>query len=141
MLIIKDQLNFIRSPNAVLQRLAGDPNAAQVGFKNILGIALLYEFAILLWAFGAEGITLPSFLRLPEDQYYFYELIFLIPLFICTWLLASGIANLTSKLLGGKGNFVTVLGGFGLSIAVSSYFTLIPDPPLAFTLFQTTKFA
>ncbi len=93
----------------------------------MLAIAVLYEFAILLWAFGADGVTLPPFLKIPEQHYYFYELIYLIPLFLIMWLLASGIAYLLSKGLGGNGSFDAILGGFGLTMAVSAYFTLIPD--------------
>ena len=127
MKIIQDQIEFIRSPNAVLHRLTSDPRAALVGFKHVLVIAVLYEIAILLWAFGADTVTLPAFLKIPEEQYYFYELIFLIPLFICTWLLAGGIAYLISKAMGGSGSYDAILGGFGLTMAVSAYFTLIPD--------------
>ena len=127
MIIFKDQLDFLRSPNSVLQRLASDPRTVFVGFRNVLATAVLYEIAILLWFYGAEGLTLPPFLRIPEEQYYLYELIFLIPLFLCNWLLASGIACLLSKSMDGNGTYDSLLGGFGLSMAVGAYFTLIPD--------------
>jgi len=127
MTIIQDQLDFIRSPIPVVKRLVTDPHAAFIGLRNILTIAVLYEIAIMLWAFGADDVTLPVFLKIPQEQYYFYELIFLIPLFLFTWLLASGIAYLLTKILGGNGSFDAILGGFGLTMAVSAYFTLIPD--------------
>jgi hypothetical protein len=62
-----------------------------VGFGNVLFIAILYKGAILLWALGADDVTLPAFLRIPQEQYYFYELIFLIPIFLLTWVLASSL--------------------------------------------------
>jgi hypothetical protein len=124
---IQDQIEFLRSPKSVLIRLAGNPRAAFVGLKQVLVVAVLYEIAILLWALGADTVTLPVFLKIPEEQYYFYELAFLIPLFLVTWLLASAIAYLMSKLMGGSGRFDAILGGFGLTMAVSAYFTLIPD--------------
>lgn len=127
MSILRDQIEFVRSPRAFAGRLATDPRAAFIGFRNTLGIAVLYEVAILLWAFGAEGVTLPPFLRIPEEDYYFYELIFLIPLFLITWLLASAIGYVASKALGGTGSFDSILGGFGVTMAVSAYFTLLPD--------------
>lgn len=125
--IIQDQLAFIRAPGSFARRLVADRKAIWVGLRNVLAIAVLYEVASLLWALGADGVTLPEWLRLPEDQYYFYELAFLIPLFVVTWLLASGIAYVLSRALGGSGPFDAVLGGFGLAMAVSAYFTLIPD--------------
>ena len=127
MTIIEDQLSFIRSPSAFVRQLTTDPRAMLIGLRNVLAIAVLYEFAILLWALGSDGVTLPPFLRIPEEQYYFYELIFLIPMFIVTWLLASGIAYVMSKVLGGNGPFDAILGGFGVSMAISYYFSLIPD--------------
>lgn len=127
MTIIRDQLNFVKSPRAFVKQLTTDPKAMLIGFRNILAIAVLYEIAILLWALGSDGVTLLAFLRIPEEQYYFYELIFLIPMFIVTWLLASGIAYVISKALGGRGSFDAILGGFGVSMAVSFYFSLIPD--------------
>lgn len=114
-------------PRSVVHRLITNPRAAFVGLRNVLAIAFLYELAILLWAFGADTVTLPAFLRIPEEQYYFYQLVFLIPLFLFTWLLASALAYLISHLLGGSGPFDTILGGFGLTMAVCAYFTLIPD--------------
>lgn len=127
MTIIRDQFAFVRSPKRFARNLTTDPKAVQTGFRNVLAVAILYEAAILLWALGADGVTLPAFLRIPEEQYYFYELVFLIPLFFLTWLLAASIAYVASKALGGRGSFDPLLGGFGVAIAISAYFTLIPD--------------
>ena len=125
--LFQDQLAFIKSPRSVIKYLISEPRAAALGLRHVLTIAVLYELAILLWAFGADTVTLPAFLKIPEEQYYFYELIFLIPLFLFTWLLASALAYLLSKAFGGSGAFDAILGGFGLTMAVSAYFTLIPD--------------
>lgn len=51
----------------------------------------------------------------------------MIPIFLATWILAAGIGYLLSKALGGQGSFDAILGGFGLTIAVSGYFAPIPD--------------
>jgi hypothetical protein len=127
MTILREQVGFIRSPRAFVRWLATDPRAVFVGFRHVLWIAILYWGVILLWAFGSDGVTLPAFLRIPEEQYYFYELIFIIPMFFVTWLLASGIAYVMSMALGGNGPFDAILGSFGLSMAISFYFSLIPD--------------
>ena len=120
--------------------MGSHPRAALVGFRNVLTTAVLYEIAILLWAFGAEGVTLPAFLIVPEEQYYFYELVFLVPLFLCTWLLASAIAYLTSKAMGGTGAFDAILGGFGLTMATllpTSLFINVDLPALGFPRMAT----
>jgi hypothetical protein len=125
--IIQHQVRFVRSPKTVIGQLANDPQAAFVGFKNVLMLAILWEVAILLWALGGAVVTIPAFLKIPEDQYYFYQLIFFIPMFLVTWFLSAGIGYLLSRSLGGQGSYDTILGGFGLTTAVAGYFALIPD--------------
>jgi hypothetical protein len=98
-----------------------------VGFKHIFILAVLYELAFLLWALGDATVTMPAFLKIPEDRYYFYELIFAIPVFFIVWFVASGTAYLLSKAIGGNGSYDTMLGGFGIAALISAYFTLIPD--------------
>ena len=127
MTIIREQLRFIGSPGRFAKQLRTDPRALLIGFRNVLAIAVLYEIAVLLWALGSDGVTLPPFLRITEERYYFFELIFLIPMFFVTWLLASGIAYVMSRAMKGTGPFDAILGGFGVSMAVSFYFSLVPD--------------
>ena len=127
MAIIQEQIRFIRSPRTAIAQLAGDPRAAFVGFKHVLILAGLWEFVLLLWALGGATVTMPAFLKIPEEDYYFYQLIFYIPMFLVAWLLASGIAYVLSKALGGSGSYDTILGGFGMAAFISGYFALIPD--------------
>jgi hypothetical protein len=127
MTIIRDQIRFIRSPRTVVEQLASDPRAAFTGLKHVLILAVLWEFALLLWALGGATPTIPSFLKIPDEQYYFYQLIYYIPMFLVAWLLASGIAYVLSKALGGSGSYDTILGGFGMAACISGYFALIPD--------------
>jgi len=127
MTIFREQLQLIRSPKTTITRLASDPRAAFVGFKHILLFAVLYELIIVLWAFGGATPTMPAFLKIPADQYYYYQLIFQIPMILIVWLLAGGIAYVLSKALGGNGSYDTILGGFGIAALVSAYFVLIPD--------------
>jgi hypothetical protein len=127
MKIFHEQLQIVRSPRDVIERLASNPRAAFVGFRHILFLAVLWEFALLFWVLGGATVTIPAFLRIPEDQYYSYQLLFFIPMFLVTWLLASSIAYVLSKAIGGSGTCDAILGGFGMSAAVSGYFVLIPD--------------
>jgi len=127
MAIFREQLQLIRSPKITITRLANDPRAAFVGFKHIFLFAVLYEFVMVFWAFGDATPTMPAFLKIPVDQYYFYQLIFQIPMILIVWLLAGGIAYVLSKALGGTGSYDTILGGFGIAALVSGYFVLIPD--------------
>ncbi len=110
-----------------MTELASNPRAAFVGFKHIFILAVLYELAFVLWALGDATVTMPAFLKIPEDRYYYYELIFAIPVFLFVWILAGGIAYVLSKALGGSGSYDSILGGFGIAALISAYFTLIPD--------------
>ena len=127
MAIFKEQLQLVCSPRTAITELASNPRAAFVGFKHIFILAVLYELAFVLWALGDATVTMPAFLKIPEDRYYFYELIFAIPVFFIVWIVAVGTAYLLSRALGGNGSYDTILGGFGIAALVSAYFTLIPD--------------
>ena len=127
MAIFKEQLQLVFSPRTAITELASNPRAVFVGFKHILILAVLYELAFVLWALGDATVTMPAFLKIPEDRYYFYELIFAIPVFFIVWFVASGTAYLLSKAIGGNGSYDTMLGGFGIAALISAYFTLIPD--------------
>jgi hypothetical protein len=45
----------------------------------------------------------------------------------CCWILAAGIAQLLSKLVGGKGNFEDTLSVFGFGITLASFFSPLHD--------------
>lgn len=124
---IQEQIQFIRSPRTAIAILENDPRAAFVGFRHVLILAVLWEFALLLWALGGATPTIPTFLKIPEEKYYFYQLIYYIPMFLVAWLFASGIAYVLSKAIGGSGSYDTILGGFGMTAFISGYFALIPD--------------
>ena len=127
MAIFKEQLQLVFSPRTAITELASNARGAFVGFKHIFILAVLYELAFVLWALGDATVTMPAFLKIPEDRYYFYELIFAIPVFFIVWIVASGTAYLLSKAIGGNGSYDTMLGGFGIAALISAYFTLIPD--------------
>lgn len=127
MKIIREQLQFVRSPRTAIANLVSDPGAAFVGFRHVLCLAVLWEFVLLLWALGGATPTIPAFLKIPDAKYYFYQLIYYIPMFFVAWLLAGGIAYLLSKAFGGRGTYDTILGGFGMAAFISGYFALIPD--------------
>lgn len=127
MTIFKEQLQLVRSPKTAITELASNPRAVFVGFKHIFILAVLYELVFVLWALGDATVTMPAFLKIPEDRYYFYELIFAIPVFFIVWIVAGGTAYLLSKAIGGNGSHDTMLGGFGIAALISAYFALIPD--------------
>ena len=127
MAVLQEQLQFVRSPKAVITRLATDSNAMSTGLKHVLLLAVLYELAILLWAVGGATPTLPAFVSIPDDRYYYYQLIFMMPMIVTAWLVAAGVAYVLARLLGGNGSYDAILGGFGIATLFSSYFTLIPD--------------
>jgi hypothetical protein len=127
MAIFKEQLQLVCSPRIAIGELASNPRAAFVGFKHIFILAVLYELAFVLWALGDATVTMPAFLKIPEDQYYYYELIFAIPVFLIVWFVAGSTAYLMSKALGGSGSYDAILGGFGIAALISAYFSLIPD--------------
>jgi len=94
------QIDMAEQAAAEIRAGGGKATAAQFDLsdysavEHVLILAVLWEFALLLWALGGATRTIPAFLEIPAEQYCFYQLIFYIPMFLVAWLLASGIAYL-----------------------------------------------
>jgi len=127
MSFIRYQIRFVRSPRKAIDLLREQSDAVLIGFRNVLLAACLYEVVIVLWLIGDAQVTAPPFLRIPDERYYSYEVIFLIPIFIVAWLVGAGIIYMFTRILGAAGDFDSLLGSLGTNVAVCAYFTLIPD--------------
>jgi hypothetical protein len=94
------QIDMAEQAAVEIRAGGGKATAAQLdvsdysAVEHVLTLAVLWEFALLLLALGGATPTIPAFLKIPAEQYYFYQLTFYIPMFLVAWLLAGGIAYL-----------------------------------------------
>jgi hypothetical protein len=78
-----------------------------------------------LAAAGAYPLA-PVFFRLPEDNYYFWQMIFILPGFLLGWLLASGLISLFGK-KGHRMSFEKAAGLSGPALALPVCLVWVPQ--------------
>jgi len=121
---------IILKPGRNFQALLVDHHRLLYGFIAVSIGAILYTlvYVFLTIGGGAPSVFTP-WLNIPKNEYYFYNQFILAPSMYMSWLLASGIAQLCSILLSGKGSFEDTLSVFGFGIGIAILASLIHDLP------------
>jgi len=117
-------------PGRTFAALASDPKRFQTGLRAVIGLGLLYAATSALLGAGGALVTAPAFLPFSAVNYYFFQMIFALPLFLAAWLLAAAAGRVLARLLGGRGSWKTTASG--LAFAFVPPCLLIWLPPTAF---------
>lgn len=120
-------LGVFTSPRKTFARLRADPRRLAFGAVALLISALLYTLAILLLALGGGLPVIPPLLNISHEDYYFIQVLLMVPVLLAGWLLASGVVQILSKPLGGSGTFEGTAALLGFSIVPPTFVTLVPD--------------
>jgi hypothetical protein len=125
-------LTFIK-PGQSLRRLLDNERSFQLGFLYILipivGYTLMYVFLTI--GKGAPSVLTP-WLNIPEEDYYAVNRFLLAPGMILSWIAATSVTQILSKLFKGTGTFEQTLSLLALSISVAMWGGLIHDLPMSF---------
>jgi hypothetical protein len=105
-------------PGRTFAALAADPKRFRKGLRAVLVVGLLYAGAAALLGTGGALVTAPALAPIDEGNYYFYQMIFVLPLLLVLWLLSSGLAQGLSAALGGRAGFKTTAAGLGYAFAL-----------------------
>lgn len=76
---------------------------------------------------GGRPTVFTPWLRIPEEVYYRYNLVLVLPSILLSWVSASGFTQLLARALGGKGSFENTAAVLGLGIGVASLSTGLHD--------------
>ena len=115
-------------PRRTFDRLLQDERRMKFGFYAMLITATVYILVyIFLTIAGGAPSSFEPFLAVPKEVYYFYNRFWLWPSMWGCWILAAGIAQLLSKLVGGKGSFEDTLSVFGFGITLATFFSALHD--------------
>ncbi|MBU2009780.1 MAG: YIP1 family protein [Chloroflexi bacterium] len=117
----------ITRPRNTFVRLLADSRRYRYGLISMLAIVTLYTLAILLLELADADITIPAWLAIPAENYYFWEVFFIAPVMILAWILAAGVVQVLGRCFGGDGEYEDVFTLLGFGIAVPTYTTLIAD--------------
>lgn len=117
----------IYKPQSTFDLLLSDSQHLTQGIKSLFLIGVLYTFTDIGLAVIQAEIMIPAWVLIPKDEYYFWEIFFTIPVFIVTWILASGLIQLLSKIFKGSGTFESTAAVLGFALSIPNFVTWIPE--------------
>jgi hypothetical protein len=110
-----------------------DSRRLKFGFQALSITACAYTLVyVFLSATNGEPSSLPPWLAIPSDVYYYYNQFILAPSMFACWILAAGVTQLLSRAFSGKGSCEDSLSVFGFAISIASLASLLHDLPDSF---------
>ena len=126
--LLKFQLGVLHSPVKTLRRFAACSRRLRYGLTTVLLFASLYTAGVIAaYSSGHLPYGVPLLLRIPIEDYYFYESFFLLPITLATWVTFAGSVQLIALGFGGRGTFEDMLAASGLPFIVLIVFMFLPD--------------
>ena len=120
-------LGMIFSPGRTFSALGSDPKRFRRGLRMVILTGFLYAAAAGLLGAGGALVTAPAIIPLPLENYYFFQMIFALPLFAVLWLLSSTLGHVLASILGGRGSWKTAAAGSGFAFALPCLMIWIPQ--------------
>ena len=107
-------------PGRTFASLASDPKRFRKGSRAMAGLGLLYAATAALLAAGGALVTATMIIPLPPQNYYFFQMIYALPLLLASWLLASTVGHPVCRLFGGRGSWKTTAAGLAFAFVLPS---------------------
>ncbi|MGC4119558.1 MAG: YIP1 family protein [Myxococcales bacterium] len=128
--------NYARAfvaPRPAFEALLADERRLALGAAYVAVPAALYTlmYVMLTLGHGAPSSFAP-WLNIAREDYYAANRFLAAPSMFMCWILAAGVVQILSHLVGGKGRFEDCLAVLGLSIAVAMWATLGHDLVMSF---------
>jgi hypothetical protein len=107
------------------------PASARKAFGLVFAAGLLYALRALALGWAGAVPMAPALLPLGPDNYYFWEMVFILPLFVAGWLFVSTFAKVCARVLGGRGTLRTTAAALGPALAAPLVFIWVFEAGLA----------
>jgi hypothetical protein len=109
------------------------PHYFRLGFLYMLVPVVAYTlmYVFLTVAHGAPSVFTP-WLNIAKEDYYAINRFLLAPSMLLAWLAATSLAQVLSRIAGGRGSFEQTLTTLALAISVSMWGGLLHDLPMSF---------
>ena len=92
--LVRDVLGTALVPARTFRRWLEKPKPLGRALWTVAGTGVLYALTSLGLAVSGAVPLVPPFFRLPDGNYYFWQMIFVGPGFLLTWIAASGLLRL-----------------------------------------------
>ena len=122
----------VYKPRTTFKELAAHDNPLKLSFRYIFIPIVFYTlmYIFLAIANGAPS-TLKPWLNIPKEDYYSINRFLLAPSMLICWFSATAFIQVTSRFLGGTGDFDHTLAVIALSISIAMWGGLIHDLPMS----------
>jgi hypothetical protein len=88
---------------------------------------------------GIGAVTEP-FIKIPSDDYYYWQRFFQIPFFFLTSIVFAGVIRLLSETVGGKGSFVDIFCIISITQTFPMFITMWIPETIVFLFFPCYEF-
>lgn len=114
-------------PFFTMKVLSVHPSGVKWGLYSVTLLGLLYTLTVAgLYGIGV-GATVSPWLRIPAEEYYFWEIFMVFPVYFGVWVLGAGFVQLVSRPLGGSGSFEGTLATLGFAMTIPWYVTWVVE--------------
>jgi len=118
----------IYQPFFSLKQLLNEKQKLSYALVIYLFLGLLYEISVLVAYSRGLGAQLMPFIKIPAEEYYFWQLFFQIPVFIIIAILYAGLSRLLAVTFHGTGSFENLFCLICVAITFPMFFTMwIPE--------------
>lgn len=111
-------MGVVTRPLSTLRSLSSHPRGVRWSAYAVAMLCLLYSLTVAgLHSIGVSA-TVQPWLRIPAEEYYFWEVYLIFPVYFGCWILAAGFVQLVSRSVGGQGSFEGNLATLGFVIVI-----------------------
>jgi len=129
-------LGMIFFPWRAASHLLLEPRKLPKATKSILFIGILYLLATSALAVSGALPMAPAWLSISTENYYFWQIFFVVPVVVLDWILTAGLILWLSR--GGKkkgsGTFEDTLATLGFALTLPLFLAWIPEAFISFLL-------
>jgi hypothetical protein len=125
--VIRVFFGAIFRPGGAFSSLSSDQKRFRRGLRMMLLAGFLTAATAALLGTGGALLTAPAIIPLSSENYYFFQMIFALPLFAVLWLLSSTLGHGLASILGGRGSWKTAAAGLGFAFALPCLMIWIPQ--------------
>jgi len=121
-------------PKRAFQRMAGDQRQLFRGFRTVLVFGVFSAATAAGLALAGAVPIVPVFIPIPVENYYFWQMIFTLPLLVLAWVITALVVHLLGWGEETGGGFKRTLGITGLALTVPILLVWIPETAAAVLL-------
>ena len=117
----------IFKPGKTMRGLLKMKHPARRAILAVGGVGVLYLITSAILAFAGAVPTAPLFFKLDVDNYYFWQMIFVLPMILAAWLVSAGVMRVLGRREKGRTDFGGTAALAGVAVGLPLFLAWIPS--------------